>query len=447
MKTYLVKIGVIMAFLGVSISGMSQMSKIANDPTYGADSASRMECAQNLSSMSEFVKIKVYDYAYDPWKACFENCHGSSKYIYIQGAKNLKHKIENAETDEDKKNYLDMLMQLYDKRAEYFQEEGYCLGKKGLDLIKYDQEAIKTSYEYLKKSVELDGKEVDDAVAATLMTASTVLMQRGEIDPAELINNYVVTMEALNAKLKETRLKDRTEKAIENVEKTFAESGAADCESLVNIFTPKYETGKTDVEFLKKLTKMLDEADCKETELFAKASESLYSLEPSSEAAANLAKLFALRDELDKAASYYTEAIGHETDPIVKSEYNFQLGAIAFKNKEYPSAAKYAKLALGDNPNYGDAYILIGNSYAASSSDCGNSNFEKAAVYWVAVDKFAKAKSVDPGVAEKANELIGRYSNYFPNNEDAFFVGYTDGQAYTVGCWINENTTVRTKKN
>jgi hypothetical protein len=33
------------------------------------------------------------------------------------------------------------------------------------------------------------------------------------------------------------------------------------------------------------------------------------------------------------------------------------------------------------------------------------------------------------------------------NVEEAFFYGYQEGQEYTVGCWINEKTKVRSRSN
>ncbi|NLI25212.1 MAG: tetratricopeptide repeat protein, partial [Bacteroidales bacterium] len=66
--------------------------------------------------------------------------------------------------------------------------------------------------------------------------------------------------------------------------------------------------------------------------------------------------------------------------------------------------------------------------------------------FWVAVDELIKAKNADPSAADKINDLLGQYSARFPNTEEAFFNGYTDGQTYTVGCWIGQNTIVRTRK-
>jgi hypothetical protein len=52
---------------------------------------------------------------------------------------------------------------------------------------------------------------------------------------------------------------------------------------------------------------------------------------------------------------------------------------------------------------------------------------------------------MDSSVADLAAKKIATYSKYLPNNEDAFFNGYKEGDSYKVGCWINESTKVRIK--
>lgn len=407
---------------------------------YGDDS---ITCLGNLSTMSEFVKIKVYEYAYAPWQYCFNHCPGSSKNIYIQGEKIVEDKIGKAETEEIKQAYIDTLLLLYDRRIEYFGQKGKVLGKKGIDVLKYRRDDVEQAYGLLKESTELEKEKVDEAVAVTFVTTSNVMFKSGKISADDMISNYLMAMQYLQAQ----RPSPKRQQAIEGVEKAFAESGAADCDALIKIFTPKYEENKEDVEILTKITDLLKNANCLESDLFAKASESLFAKDPSAKAGANLATVFASRGDLTKAQEYYQKAINIETDNEQKSKYYYQLAAIALEQKSMSDVKKYCTEAITYNPNYGAAYILLGNAYASSSQTCGSTNFEKAAVFLVAVDQFIKAKSVDVTVTEEANNLISKYSKYFPNNEDAFFEGYTDGKSYTVKCWINETTKVRTVKN
>ena len=67
-------------------------------------------------------------------------------------------------------------------------------------------------------------------------------------------------------------------------------------------------------------------------------------------------------------------------------------------------------------------------------------------MYWAAVDKCVKAKSIDASCAERANTLIRAYSSAFPTMEKIFFNDYNEGQSYQVGGWIGETTTIRARK-
>ena len=56
-----------------------------------------------------------------------------------------------------------------------------------------------------------------------------------------------------------------------------------------------------------------------------------------------------------------------------------------------------------------------------------------------------KAKSVDSNVADEANGQIATFSAHFPATDEIFFEGLEVGATYTVGGWINERTTIRSR--
>ena len=113
-----------------------------------------------------------------------------------------------------------------------------------------------------------------------------------------------------------------------------------------------------------------------------------------------------------------------------------------FGKKQFSRAKQYANKAISFNPNKGDAYILIAQMYAASPNWSDEGALNKC-TYYAAIDKLQRAKSVDPSVAEKANELIRTYSAYVPKDEDLFFLGLKKGNSVTIGGWIGETTTIR----
>ena len=66
------------------------------------------------------------------------------------------------------------------------------------------------------------------------------------------------------------------------------------------------------------------------------------------------------------------------------------------------------------------------------------------AVYYAAIDKFQKAKSVDPSIADEANTLIGSYSAHLPSTEEIFMhPDLEKGKSFSIGGWIGETTIVR----
>jgi tetratricopeptide (TPR) repeat protein len=225
----------------------------------------------------------------------------------------------------------------------------------------------------------------------------------------------------------------------------FITSGAPTCESLITYFQPQWGEKQADVTYLKRAVKFLAALECESDPFFALAAEALYEKEPSAEAAFGLAKLFVSQEEYSKAITYYQEAIDREEDPAKKADYLYQLGFITNAHLNQPQKARtYALEAIKLKPDWGEPYILIGDVYAGSK-DCFSDEFEQTTIYWAAVDKFSKAKSIDTAVAEKANERISTYEKYFPDIETIFFYSLKEGDDYTVGCWINETTKVRAR--
>jgi tetratricopeptide (TPR) repeat protein len=200
-----------------------------------------------------------------------------------------------------------------------------------------------------------------------------------------------------------------------------------------------------DIELLKKVTAILDRSGCQTDPLYLTASVNLHKLEPSPESAYNIGRLMLKDEKLNEALPYFEEA-SKSTD-LNKSQTSFKMLSEIYRAlKNYPRSRQMALKAIELNPNDGGPYITIGNLYAASAKDCGKDDFSSRAAYWAAVDKFIKARNVDPSVAEAANGLIAAYSAYFPTKETIFFNDYKEGAPYTIECWFTEETTIRAAK-
>ena len=131
-----------------------------------------------------------------------------------------------------------------------------------------------------------------------------------------------------------------------------------------------------------------------------------------------------------------------------KGRYNLRIAKIYYTHKKkYSKARQYALKAASQKSGWGAPYMLIGTMYASSGPLCGpGTGFDSQRVTWVAIDKWNKAKSIDPSVKADANKLINRYRKYMPTRADIFQRGISEGSTYKVPCWIQENTKVRIAK-
>jgi len=434
-------------FLSVTISVFAQNDSVASqtESKYGKDS---VKCMMDLSLYREYVKQKNFVEALSGWRRVYAECPRATKNIYIDGAKIYRYLIKAEKDETAKKKLVDTLMTIYDQRIKYFGQEGENSARKAVDLYSYDRSRYPEVYDLANKSYSMLKDQTPAAAMLVLFQSSLKKYRKKTEEKEQLVNDFIKASAVLDKQYNTQQVqskKDRIKKYQTALENLFAKSGAADCETLVSIYSPKFEANKENVDFLKQVLKILNKIGCTESDLFARSAEALYKQEPSADAAYGLAKVFLKKEKYSKAVEYYKEVINHtDSATDVKADYYFELATIVGGELGQNEAARsYAYKALAIRPNWGDPYLLIGNLYAGSSKSCGEDEFHQRAVYWVAVDKFIKAKTVDPSCAAKANKYIGKYSDYFPNQENAFFNNVKEGDNFSIGCWINETTKAR----
>ncbi len=274
------------------------------------------------------------------------------------------------------------------------------------------------------------------------------MVKAGKADKSLLVDIYDQTSTIIEANIKEYTQKGKTKSVTNwenikgNIELSF--EPYATCEDLISIYTVKFNETPEDIDLLKKITKILDKKNCTDSDLFFKATENLHRLEPTANSAELMGKMYIKRENYAGAVDYLLQAISLYEDDNDRADAHFLLANVYFQIKQYSKARSQCYETIKIRPNDGKAYILIGDMYAASAKDCGDNDLTSKVAYWAAVDKYYKAKSVDESVAELAKTKINTFSQYFPTLETIFFYDLKEGDTYTVECWINETTTVRT---
>ncbi len=403
---------------------------------YGAD---EQKCKENLSMFREYYKQKNYDDAYNPWRWAYKNCPQSSGNIFKNAPKILKAKMKADKVN--KSEYVDTLMMVFDDRIKYFGKDGYVLGIKGYELIGIDKSRSEEALGYLKRSIELEGNNASVQAVFGYMKAIVNLEKSGVKAKSDVIEAYSVVSEVIDYNIvNETKMAVHFVKYSEKVEKLF--TPYANCDDLIALFSVKFDPITEDVNLLKRITKVLDNKKCTDSDLFFNASSRLHELEPSAASADQMSKMSIAKGKSSNAITFSKQAIESEEDVNKKAIYYLGL-ADAYRNSgSYASArnAVYSALELRDG--WGEAYMNLGNIYVAGAKNCG-SDFDKSTVYWVAVDAFRKAR-LDEETGDRASKSINTYSKYFPTKENCFFNGVEAGKPHTVACWINKTTTART---
>ena len=453
------KIKVLLLALGCTMGtfGAYAQKGVDNGTKFGSGEDS-VRCITNISLFVPYAKAGNFKDAYEFWKIVYDECPASTKDVYQYGVRIMGWKIAQEKDAAKKKALIDDLMAVYDKRVKYFGNDkrygkDWIVSRKVQDYFAQTGENAdyNLAYGWLKEIVNEKGENCE-ALGLSLFAFSS--MKKMVADPnfkEQYIQDYLVASNGLDAQIKAAQAannkkeEDNLTAYKSGVDGQFANSGAADCETLQNLYAAKIEENKDNLDYLKETVSLLRRMRCQEIDAYFAASSYAYKLEPSAEAAVGMAKQAVKQKDFETALKYFEEAANLETDAATKADDYYSMALLSFEQNGYSKARQYCQKAIEINPNYGAAYLLIGKMYASTAKSVypGDGVLARA-VYYAALDKFEKGKQVDPNVAEEANSLISSYRAHLPSTEEIFMHPDSEkGKAFTIGGWIGERTTVR----
>ena len=440
-------------------------------------SQSKEECFSNLSIFAEYAKVKNYDAAYQPWLLVKADCPDLNPAIYVYGERILKDFIKKS-TGNDKDVYKQDLLNLYDQWLKYFSKSkngntqvGKILAIKAQSMISlklgddkevYDiyNEAFtkdptsfkspKGLYNYFKIYFNLYKAENSSVTLESIFEKYEVLTEKFELE----MSVYSSKLDALLKKEQSadplTGKESRNKKVYEvnmvacstylkNLNAIIAKE--ATCENLIPLYRKNFIKFKTDPIWLNRAASRMDSKDCSDDPLFVELVEALHKLNPSANSAYYLGLLNDKKGNSKMAIEYYTESINLESDNLKKAKTLYKIALKFKKSRQYSKSRSYANKALKYQPSLGSAYLLIANLYAASANNCGNTQFEKRAIYWLAAKEAKKAASVDASVRKIANKTAVSYLGRAPSKTDIFTEGKS-GEIISIKCWIGKKVTV-----
>lgn len=438
--------GFIIAMIVMALSSTSVFAQ----GKYGADSAN---CIKYLSFYKDYFKQKSYNEALPNWREAFKRCPPTANQTMLVDGTTLMRKLisQNSKNPVYREKLVDSLMMIHDIRiANYPKYAVTARNNKGLDLANYVQNDPERLYKEYGEIIAGNKTKTKPTILLFYFDSAVELYKNGSLDEEEIIGVYEGCMELLSKMdPKDAADKEMVDDMKVKIEELFASNNIADCDKLIELYTPKFEADPQNIELAEKIVRFMSAADgCTDNALFISAATSIHKSNPTHTSAYTLYKLNASTGKSAEAVKYLQEAIDREdSDAAQDAEYYYELAVYNFKcgnNLAAEQAAKKVIPLATTSEVKGKTYMLIGTIWGGVR--CDGNDIAKRAPYWVAVDYFERAKAADPELAAEANKRINEYKKYYPLTADAFMFGVNDGETYQVSCGgFKANTTVRTQ--
>ena len=476
----------VLFFLAVSFFGLQ-----AQNPCpfrYGANEADSIKCLEGITSFRVPYEQKDYSAAYSAWQSIISQCPCSWNGIFINAPTMFDALIKGTKDSLQREKYIDSLLWAVTVRHIYFPanfSEGSGLGLKANYTLQYKSKnnaTFEKVFDWFTTSIDMEKEKTQPGIwnnffrMAELMTKmkkdTTIIIEAYE-RATEYIEDAIITaykqyerqlpnLENLDSAMKmgmitpleynnklrllqedtarQMKLVDGFEKVLKYIEGVF--TPYAPCSVLEQVYGKKLENNRDNVVALGKMVvTMSKDKECLKSPVFQQALALFHQKRPCAQSAFQMGNFSLRNGEYDKAIEYLKEAIEmFETNEQKVMPY--YLIGLAYQSKNnYSEARNAANSALKIKPNYGRAYILIGDLYSASAGICSGGDVVPYATSWVAADKYSRAAAVDSSVAEEAASRRAKLQ--YPSITDKHTRGLTDGTDYRVGCWIQETTKVR----
>ncbi len=443
------------------------------------DNAKQSAAEDAHSVYRQALKTEDYEIAEEYWQQAYDiapAADGVRDYHMTDGVLIYLNKLKNETDDTKKAEYKEKVLGFYNQAIDCYNAGGinikcdsgdqeacnkeriaYLKGRMGYDMYYYLNSPYSLNYAALNEAIDEGGNEAEYIVLDPFAKITVYQYQNQKLDKATALANFE-KMEALaNYNIENNSAYGESyDQAWAAAKAHYApiETEIFDCEYFKPKYRQEYEAAPDDMDNVKTLIVLLKRRGCAENdpflseleakwETYAKATNAARQAEFEANNPALLAKKAYDAGNFADAVTKYDEAINKETDPTKKARMLFSKASIQFRKlKKYSDARATARESAKLNPSSGKPYMLIGDMYATSARNCGDSWNQRLAII-AAIDKYNYAKSVDPSIADEAGSKAAKYRSSLPAQEEGFMRNIKAGQTVTVGCWIGESVKVR----
>jgi hypothetical protein len=300
-----------------------------------------------------------------------------------------------AEQDQTKKlEYFNDLMYMFDQRAARLDTLNSMEKRDNLKSTLGDVLAIKADYynwtapstqgsnytlnksyknysDAIRMINEKGGREVEGSVLQNFFLTSDAMYKSApnalreqylqdyldSKDACETMLQLAKEAQAAGEDAKAQKLLAKYEGPLALIEQTFANSGAADREQIIAIYTKKFEEYKTDVAKLNSSLNLMAQNGCDDDSIYFVYAKAAYDIQPTFTASIGLAQKAQKDGKATEALSYYDKSLELAADDATRGRICIKVAQALISSGGFAKGEEYIKKAIEFNPSLtGAAY-------------------------------------------------------------------------------------------
>ena len=349
----------------------------------------------HISSFQMGIENKNWKDAHISWKWLMKNAPYAISGLYKGHAPFMLYQLIIAEQDQTKKlEYFNDLMYMFDQRAARLNTLNSMEKRDNLKSTLGDVLAIKADYynwtapstqgsnytlnksyknysDAIRMINEKGGREVEGSVLQNFFLTSDAMYKSApnalreqylqdyldSKDACETMLQLAKEAQAAGEDAKAQKLLAKYEGPLALIEQTFANSGAADREQIIAIYTKKFEEYKTDVAKLNSSLNLMAQHGCDDDSIYFVYAKAAYDIQPTFTASIGLAQKAQKDGKATEALSYYDKALELAADDATRGRICIKVAQALISSGGFAKGEEYIKKAIEFNPSLtGAAY-------------------------------------------------------------------------------------------
>lgn len=404
-----------------------------------SSNAQQFDCNQGTKDYLTLFKANKIDESYIVWSAVRRNCEKEQFVIYEDGLNIIQAKIEHTKSLEERERLIRDGLKLYEECHTYFptKSEDYEVGK--AMLMYYNSVRAKQQMDEIFSLLENGFSKASDKIKNSnainlYFELYYFKFKAKEITAETITKKYFLVSTMLNRLQMEYPKNLKAYKLV----KTKIDSRAKailSCNGVNSFYEKAFNANKENSKWLIEALDLLS-IKCATSPIFYKCATTLFQIYEDVQSASYMGLALLKQKKYPEAVQYYEKAASMEDNPAKKAAIYFNL-ATKLAAIDKIMAKEYFNKSLQVDEKMAKSYLSLAQLYATSIKDCGVTDFDKKALYYLIVVTANKASEIDSKLKPQCSKFIDKYVKE-ALTEKEIRKAKLSGKSYEISCWIKE---------